>query len=528
MPDSPENAVTAIATWPAVAQALDVPLRTQAYPQTTLCPVCRTGTLTVLYDKLREGHWHHCEGCGRNGDMVSLAAAAWGISRAAALLRLGASEPREVSYLTYGDDPWAQCAKLWAEVGANALQAPGPSATQLLTRFKLDHSLSPERAAAGPARLFGHCHHTTAAACFNPHTVDGAPSRGGSFRLFKGGNWGQVVAVPYFDLPGRVRSFLFIGRDGAPGDYVYRHHTDGANEFGLAGLDLLYREGERVGRTVVAMSDPLLMLQLQVRHLNSSTVPLPLVAWHDGIEGVTVNAWECLADRTIVFWSLGMSASTLRQAMLVDGHLCVLGPQDTDNQSVEHYLRHKSPQDQLKAVMKRARPWRETLRAWADRVGEEAFESLLAELDDTDVNTVLRYCDPRLADVVGRVRSRPLIRSVRLGTVTVTEHPDGSWYAVKYAAKRPPEPCGVIVDAALRIEQIVLSGATSRYKGYVRYRGEEVPFDALKSLVDKDPLKFVDRLLIEKRKGVLVFSRDWSGRLIALAQLFHTPLIVKG
>ena len=37
-----------------------------------------------------------------------------------------------------------------------------------------------------------------------------------AYRAFPGENWGRVVSVPFDDVPGRISSFLFVGRDANP------------------------------------------------------------------------------------------------------------------------------------------------------------------------------------------------------------------------------------------------------------------------------------------------------------------------
>src|SRR4051812_4434033 len=135
-------------------------------------------------------------------------------------------------------------------------------------------------------------------------------------------------AQSYYDLPGRLCAFTFIGRDGTPADRVYRPRRvldrGGSNqharqppylaEAGLAGLETVEAALPCFGRVAFAVGDVTLALRLQLRHFATSTRPLPLVCRHEGGGALTRTAWRVLAGREVVFWAwrLGRGCCTRR------------------------------------------------------------------------------------------------------------------------------------------------------------------------------------------------------------------------
>jgi hypothetical protein len=59
-------------------------------------------------------------------------------------------------------------------------------------------------------------------------------------RNFTGKKWDDLLVIPYWDLPGRICAFLFIGRDGKMHqDVKYKSLIHGSDEAGLAMLPAL-------------------------------------------------------------------------------------------------------------------------------------------------------------------------------------------------------------------------------------------------------------------------------------------------
>jgi hypothetical protein len=74
---SPRQSLATRVPWSKLASELEIHLRTVGLPAATHCPLCNKGVVRVYRDALVGGQWFHCQTCGRQGDMIELAAAVW-------------------------------------------------------------------------------------------------------------------------------------------------------------------------------------------------------------------------------------------------------------------------------------------------------------------------------------------------------------------------------------------------------------------------------------------------------------------
>jgi len=494
--------------------------------------------MTVYQDTSLGGHWYACADCRRAGPILGLAASLWGISEAAARARLEASgglEGGKDSHRTAQPALRCDLPGLWELASTGLTGTQPPAFRQLLTTLRLRHELDRAGLRKEPFLLYGAADVDVVKPYLGCRTessrhqgrVYHPGGKRGYRSLFQGRGWERLVCVPYWDLPGRVCAFLFVGRNGGAADRVYfRVPGRCRTEFGLAGLPAVL-DGSS---DVVALADATLMLRLQARHFGVSMRPLPLVSWHDGVEGTTCEAWRVLSDRRVCFWAFELDARTLRQAILANGHVALLGPETGGDATLDHYLRLKTPQDYVRSVLRKARPWQEALEQWTKEATPEAVENLLTDLEATDAHRVLYQAEPRLAEVLRRARPLAAARTTRYERFEYTESADGTWTAraAGHAARRGWEnqPSVLVCDAGLRIEEVVMGSAEVRLRGRVRYRGEDLPFEAVRAEIERDPFGFMDGVLVKARKGLLVSATRFKNRIVPVALQLNAPRVV--
>ena len=289
--------------------------------------------LTTYADATLGGAWFHCTGCAFAGDALALAARAWRLdplAAAARLVELGAATGPIDDDLVAAHAAWYAgwdgVARFWA-----ACDPPGRGPRQRRGRpapgagWAWRTSACPSQYwPTGGGRIVGFTDRRAVDGYFQPGTLAGRLERSpdgyrrttvsGGCATFRGPGWDALVVVPFWDLPGRIAGFLFIGRGGDPAtDYVYRRvpplgsrggrgagsHGRGTRrrDGGLAFLPgLLARprwpqaDGEG-DRPAVIVSDVEPALRLQLRHLDDHDEPLPLVVPWEGPSYGPTAAW---------------------------------------------------------------------------------------------------------------------------------------------------------------------------------------------------------------------------------------------
>jgi hypothetical protein len=482
--------------------------------------------------------------------LIELAAAVWGMGLPAALTQLarrGAPLPAETldpqrvaDYVRDYPEYRQRLRALWQRARDWLPRAGAPWLNRLRACLHLVSDLSPERWRDGPGRLLGGLPREEVEACFcQLSTGQGGaapadryrlnPSRG---RVFKGPGWGDVLAVPYQDLPGRLCAFEFIGRDGGPGDRVFRPHRvlarGGSNqharqppyraEAGLAGLETVDDTLPCFGRVAFAVGDVTLALRLQLRHFRNSTRPLPLVCWHDGERARTRAAWRLLAGRPVVFWAWRLGPEVLSQAVEADGLLALAGPEELSAGTIDHYLRLAEPLHRLRQLRRRALPWREAVRRWAEGQADGAIAELFLGLEAyrLDLRRLARECGGGRLEELLPPAVRP--RSVRVGCRTVVERADG-WYHVRQGGHEVQ-----LVNAVLRIDETFTEGEALQYRGRILFGGEEVPYAVAAEVLQRHPARWLREFLLRQGKGVLHFAPGVWG-LVEIALRFHEPAL---
>jgi hypothetical protein len=519
--------------WTTLLPVLGVEARGVALPATACCPLCHRPTFRVYNDPVLRGEWYWCSGCGFAGDGVALVAAAGGITIEAAVLKLvvlgfalpevltsdeglaraAARQRRRDTVLAF----WDSCRSGVADDGALA---------PVRRRLGIPAGIwgKPEwRRRAG--RFVGRTDHLAVDELFRPGTLAYRRSLGrqgvsgsGWTPLFPGVGWGDLIVLAYHDVPGRIRGFLFVGREGRPGeDYVFkaidRIHQD-TQVGGLAMLDTVLTPHPEFADTAFVIDDPALAIRLQVRHLASAEVPLPIVTpW----PGRKRDHWAPLPARTVVCWSA--QGPPIAAARRCNG----LVAEAPDRKALLGHAERARPIVSLRAMRESARPWADALElALASLPPGKAEELVLGlELSAAEVSGFLRACT---GDTRARLSAlfadagRP--RGVTVGRNMVIEA-GGEW--------KVPKTGELVMDAVLRIESVVRSRSGSMtYTGRIEYHGQQVPFSAPAAEVEKDTLGWVQRLVAARRLGEVVGTPRWSKHLLTIARQLEPPRTVEG
>ncbi len=532
--------------WTEVLAAVDAPVAPdqQALPARVRCPVCAGHRLGIYDDTISGGAWHYCFDCRRGGDMIELAAAAWGVSPGVAVRRLAAEGfpiPEGLTdaatikkYTTTYPRKRARMLDLFVEAAKYLPRAGGQALTHLRTRFRLAADIPAERWLAGPGNMVGAYPYMKVELAFYPKGMDTgrftvSPWR----RVFPGRGWGDVLVVPHHDLPGRVCGFTFVGRGGEAADRRFKatrpRLAGRPAEGGLTCFWAVDNSHGMLGEHVVACDDTFLALRLHVRHFATARTALPLVAFTDTPDVRTERAWQALGGKTPVFWGWRVTPGLVYQAVRAEGKLVLSDLTEVTPARVDHFVRNNEPRALLKKLVEAARPWRSFLIDWAERVNDGLVAELLLGLEGYGVRlSDLTALGPRFAQVMG-MRGRP--REVMVGKYVVVEK-DGKWWTGEKASstgRRGGIPSTLIMNATLRIDGTETRPTGHKtpsvyYRGRLTYQGTEIPFvTPVRSVGDKIAVRarLQTALAIAKPGALLYTASGWGGRrLIEAGTLF--------
>lgn len=385
------------------AIGLECPHRSDL-PQSLPCPLCDDGAMTVMQDQVLGAEWFYCARCEFAGDLIELVAGCQGSDIEDAISMLNASKLFDESlsdddvsdYVIHHVGYRHRINEFYRDSRELPLSRIGRSGYALLRDFGMadhgHHELWRERTGL----LFGVSKRRSVENLFAPLSFEkrertnrnGKKSvrRGsgpGKRRIFAGHRWDDVIVVPYFDLPGRIIGFLFIGRDGNPNarDFVYKRANIGCcgkrpKESGVGMMPALGNKRHHIfGNVAFLFTDEKAAIVLQARHLRESREPLPIVLVKSTRDLGLLNLPPDVADRTLIF--CGPLTKTLPLARVHNGLVCDYSFGDGE---LENNAMCRPPTGYLYNFRYDARPWCSALSQHLPKLDRAEAEVLISHL----------------------------------------------------------------------------------------------------------------------------------------------------
>ena len=314
---NPGKSLNVHATWHEVLRLLNIDVQVLVLPTTVSCPHCKRNSLHVYQDITSGGAWHYCSTCKFAGDTIELAASAWKQDITTTVLKLNAHgisfpdnalDPSIIDKYILGHVEYRKGIRaLWAAAQERLPLNDTPTIAKLHDKFTAGHTASSITWVRRGKQFLGGCHINDVLRAFrqekvrnsgpdlDPHTLNS-----GRGRIFKGRGWSDVLVLPYYELPGKIRGFTFIGRDGGSKDIIYRRVSSGteglklgadtaAYDPGLSMYETMFSYHPKYKSTTFVIADPLVALRLQLRHLKQSNTPLPICGSYS--DGKLINRW---------------------------------------------------------------------------------------------------------------------------------------------------------------------------------------------------------------------------------------------
>jgi hypothetical protein len=330
-----------------------------------------------------------------------------------------------------------------------------------------------------------------------------------------------LLVFNYQDVPGRTTAFQFLGEKDRR--FKTCQSVGIKPEGGLAMLDLLSTFED----TVFAVSDPLMAMHLQRRHLVDSNDPLKLVVYNDS----TLTSWESVSARQVILWAPRIDWRLFHQARTAkNGHITSHPAMSSvENDDIYNYIITKSTNEIMQLMAKHARPWYDFFISWATSENRPEYEirETVKQLAFTPrERDLLADACPR----ANRVRLEHFLteiqhegRALVINRTKVLDRPDG-WYALTGLKHEE-----MILDTPVRLYREISDTATATvyWHGALRYKTKLVEFVEDVSVIEKNPSGWLRDIMAREGLGMPTFSLSWAKHFVYLVKSFNEPKQIK-
>ena len=312
------------------------------------CPLCHTEKLQIYATGEESGRWYNCQHCGFRGDAIEFYQAAHGLEtlrdtvyemarEGMLLLESRTLSPSTIKeYLSTYVDHRKKYTQLFEKAQARLLVPDRPT-LRLLHEHHLWEGFRGGRWHKELGRFLG------VLSSYDLRRA-GVKAPPGFYR---------ALVCPFYDVPGRMSSMLFIGRKGR----TCRISTLPSfmdRDDGLMMSDWLDTDQPRV----IALASPSFALRLQRKSFNALGKPSGIVVY--GPE--TSRAWQMINTNRMIFWEGDEQFTMLRQAMLRLNAYVAKFPQ-IDPATTTTYLDRDDLETILQRFKRSARSWPEAMKA---------------------------------------------------------------------------------------------------------------------------------------------------------------------
>ena len=522
-------------------QALGVQLKTDGLPCLLHCLFCRAPKMYLFSDPYDDGAWTYCAGCRFSGDMIELASRSWKLDIRPTILKLaqlGILELPDATAPHATDDYETRFVAVRRNLNAyneechrRLLEDYARLSHGVLARYGWMTYHSHEVITLRMARYLGMSDRIRAEAVLRPMATrqhrqpDRRTLSTGQNKLFLGPKWSEILTVPYYDLPGRLRGFALVGRQGSDEDQTFatlwttdhpNTNSPMENDRGIAMLEtMFYPSWPTLGDAVFVFRQLDTALRMQAAWLQNNERPLPIMAVDYSSHRAATHIWSRLPKRNFIFVDDNFHPGMFQAARSANGRVVLdrFPPCECAASSVMMFLT---------AMLRKSKYWVDGLQLRMERSSNEVVENLLLqlELNPDEQRQFAGRCSPELRDRLQRITAVvPATRQVKIQQRVIQES-DTGWYVARTGAR--------ICNAIIRVEQIIVTESKTYYRGNVLFKQQPHAFCEDAVVFDNNPLVWCEQFLRTAGAGQLLYDADWSRHIKTLAFDFHEPEVITG
>lgn len=512
------------------------------------CPFNCQGTIKIYDDYNTNGAWAYCNTCKFAGDMVELVIKFWDLPTFEGIKKL-ATLSEDISPVVTSADR----IKLYEHWHVHRRRRLQTLFKQSQNRLMTDNSITLRdlqqklgiRRSQSDTRVLENCREFIGAndrngimALLEPirrETGKGiypAQSYSSTATVLGGGNWTNVIVIPMYDMPGRIKAYMFYGRSGRyPQDIrviLMRYNSEMAEdkEINLSTAKdtdpgiALYSVIEHAKDTLFVTNNIVQAIKLQVRHFQDHGTPAPLVSMYDNQKFRTNPAiWRAI-DKKLVFWG-APDALLFRHAKATNSLISTVGFDEEEGELWTN-LRRAPLVDWLNRAEKGAKPWENVFERFVATLSPDEAEKLIinTELTNEERTRLIKSSSAELKlRIEGSYKERP--KTIYINGEKIIET-DKGWTTNASG--------GLVSNAIIRIENVIYYKRLDQiyYEGYVIMNSEVVPFLENSNVLASSPFKRLQHLLIRSHVGYLDIPPNWDPYIINIAVKFHPPIVKPG
>lgn len=322
---------------------------------------------------------------------------------------------------------------------------------------------------------------------------------------FVGGRSENILVAPFYDMPGRLASFMAYFRTGRIADYTLK-------QVGSSGGLFMSQSIPLNSDVAFASNDIPLLLRAQYHRIQKYRDPLPLVGYLP-----TTSHWP-LWCRQVVFFAEEPTIDVLSQARRLPQSYISLLPRSQFDPLIERDI-EAWPERLLRV----AKPWIEVLKDHLLNSEVLVAEHLLAHLNLTseEKGHLFFACTVKERQALKSLMDLgTAIRYTMLGELKVVEK-ENQWFAVM-----PKGGLYRISNATFRIQRSVdYKQQGIFFIGVVYFDETSYMFRAPVEEFVKNPATWLRKFMLTHAIGVLETSRSWERRLLEISHGFQEEKI---
>lgn len=545
---NPGKSLNTYVTWHEVFRLLGIDVQVLVLPTTVSCPHCRQDALHVYQDNTSGGAWHYCSACKFTGDTLELAASVWDQDIPTTVLKLNAHgisfpddalDPSIIDRYTQRHVEYRKGMRaLWALSQDRLPKKDTPAISKLHDMFTEGHSATSVTWTKRGKNFLGGCHVDDVYRAFRRESVRNAGRplthkelNAGHNRVFQGRGWSDVIMFPHYELPGKIKGFTFIGREGTSQDTLYRRVVTNIGvplgsdssmcDPGLSMYETMFLYHPKYKSKTFIVNDPVIAMRLQLRHLRQHNIPLPICGSHSDSNLVNRHMWGAMFPREFIFWGPELTAALIQQAQRANGKIAL----SKGLSALTTKLTSKTPERWIDLMASMAKPWQDVLIKELQDASLPVAESLLLRLrlPPQDMRDLAAKAPQdlkvKLEDVFNTASQE--VRTASVEGSNLVEDETG-WHLASNGR--------IVSDAVIRIDKVIYQPASddSYYKGTITRKGKQIEFTDNVELVEQAPVKWLRNKLIAAGMGRPQVSAHWARHLLTVSQTFHDPESVVG